>query len=324
LSWLLTSDESRINASLRLATKRYEQVDSAEPGVRRLETNLNDEPLKLVRLTRLMELTEGRSSLVVGLADGPVAQDHPGLGSTNIRDITVDGSARCANVNSVACTHGTFIAGILSGNRRSAAPAICPGCTLLVRSIFSETDEPGEIVPSASPRELALGILDLVNAGACVINLSVAIVRTTRGQVELQHALDHAARKGAVIVAAAGNQGEIGSSVITRHPWVIPVVAYDLTGRFMTISNVGASIGKRGVGAPGEGVTSLRAAGGSLTMGGTSVAAPFVTGTVALLWSVFPRASAAEIKLAVSGAALRRSVLPHLLDAELARQILAT
>jgi len=73
------------------------------------------------------------------------------------------------------------------------------------------------------------------------------------------------------------------------------------------------------VGAPGEGVTSLRAAGGSLTLGGTSVAAPFVTGAVALLWSCFADASAAEIRFALSGALLRRNTIaPPLLDAEAA------
>jgi hypothetical protein len=43
----------------------------------------------------------------------------------------------------------------------------------------------------------------------------------------------------------------VGSSVITRHPWVIPVIAYDAHGRPMNFSNVGKAIGTRDLGGPG-------------------------------------------------------------------------
>ena len=124
------------------------------------------------------------------------------------------------------------------------------------------------------------------------------------------------------MVAAAGNQGTLGSSAITRHPWVIPVVACDLRGRPMNDSNLGGSIGRRGLRAPGDGITSLGAEGQPLTLGGTSVAAPFVTGATALLWSEFPSATAAQIKLAVTQASTprRASVVPPLLDAAAAYQ----
>jgi subtilisin family serine protease len=196
---------------------------------------------------------------------------------------------------------------------------------LLVRPIFTETRFNAEPVPSATPTELAQAIFDVVEAGACVINLSAALVLSAPGEAQLRQALDVTARKGVIVLAAAGNQGTLLSSVITRHPWVIPVVAYDLQGHLLAISNLGISIGRRGVGAPGEGVTSLQASGGSLTMGGTSVATPFVTGAVALLWSYFPRASAAEIKLAICWASSRRSsIAPPLLDAESAVAVLTS
>jgi subtilisin family serine protease len=133
-------------------------------------------------------------------------------------------------------------------------------------------------------------------------------------------------RRGVIVVAAAGNQGTLGSSAITRHPWVIPVVACDLRGRPMNESNLGSSIGRRGLTAPGDAITSLSAEGQPLTLGGTSVAVPFVTGTVALLWSEFPAATAAQIKLAISQASAprRASVVPPLLDAAAAYQILLT
>ena len=142
----------------------------------------------------------------------------------------------------------------------------------------------------------------------------------------LEAALDLAARRGAIVVVAAGNQGALGSTAITRHPWVIPVVAYDLRGKPINQSNLGSSIGRRGLGGPGDGVTSLDSAGEPLTLGGTSVAAPFVTGAVALLWSEFPDVSAAAMKLAVTQSYARRrsTVIPPLLDAWACYQSLLT
>jgi subtilisin family serine protease len=133
----------------------------------------------------------------------------------------------------------------------------------------------------------------------------------------LARALDLAAARGVMVVAAAGNQATLGSSVITRHPWVIPVAACDRQGRPSHDSNLGNSIGRRGVRAPGDHIPTLDANGKQRTFSGTSAATPLVTGAIALLWSVFPRAAAAEIKLAVTQAAgLRRTtVIPPLLDA---------
>jgi subtilisin family serine protease len=287
--------------------------------------NLDPDPLRMVGLTRLINLTQGKSSVVIGLVDGPVVLDHPNLNSANIHEISSNSSGRCSDVASIACIHGTFIAGMLCATRGSVAPGICPECTLLVRPIFAEMDSSAEQVPSATPTELAQAIFDVAEAGARIINLSAALVQQSpHGEMELGRALDHSARKGIVVVVAAGNQGTLGSSVITRHPWVIPVVGYGLNGRVLPMSNLGSSIGRRGIGAAAQGVTSLRAAGGSFSMGGTSVAAPFVTGTVALLWSCFPDASAAEIKLAITGISHRHNaIVPPLLDAGRAYEALA-
>jgi subtilisin family serine protease len=182
-------------------------------------------------------------------------------------------------------------------------------------------------MPSATPQELATAILDCLNARARVINLSLALAQpSTKGEQALEEALNQAARRGVLVVAAAGNQGTLGSSAITRHPWVIPVVACNQTGRPINESNLGNSVGKRGLAAPGASVTSLGTAGQSLTLGGTSVAVPFVTGAIALLWSEFPAASATEVKFAVTQAyqSRRTSVVPPLLDAASAYQTLLT
>jgi subtilisin family serine protease len=283
-------------------------------------------PLDLVKLTPLMQLTRGRSEVVVGLIDGSVLKNHPGLVGADIRDISEQLSSQCVDTSSTACIHGTFVAGILSGKRSSDALAICCNCTLLVRPIFAETTRLDEQVPTATPADLAAAIIESIDAGARVLNMSVAIAQpSSRGELDLQEALNYALQRGVIAVVAAGNQGVLGSSAITRHPWVIPVVACDLQGKPISYSNLGGSIARSGLTAPGDQITSLGTEGKSLTLGGTSVSAPFVTGTIALLWSEFPTATAAEIKLAVTqgNGPRRTTVVPPLLDAWAAYQTMA-
>jgi subtilisin family serine protease len=182
-------------------------------------------------------------------------------------------------------------------------------------------------MPSATPEELAGAIVECIRAGARLLNLSIAFAQpSSRGEREIEEALDYAARLGIIVVAAAGNQGTLVSSAITRHPWVIPVAACDLRGRPVGQTNLGSSVGKRGLIAPGQSVVSLGAESEPRGLGGTSVAAPFVTGTIALLWSMIPRASAVEVKSAVTNAYGRRraTVVPPLLDAWASYQTMAT
>jgi subtilisin family serine protease len=282
-------------------------------------------PLELVKLTTLMERTSGSSEVKIGLIDGPVVVQHADLAGGHLREIPGKNGGSCTQANSAACLHGTFVAGILSAKRNSLAPAICPNCTLLIYPIFAETTSGREQMPSATPLELATAIIACIDAGARVINLSLGLEQpSTKGEHALEEALNQAVKHGVIVVAAAGNQGTVGSSAITRHAWVIPVVACDLRGRPMNESNLGSSIGRRGLSAPGDSITSLSSEGQSFTFAGTSVAVPFVTGAIALLWSEFPAATAAQIRLAITQATtLRRtSVVPPLLDAAAAYQIL--
>jgi subtilisin family serine protease len=283
-------------------------------------------PLELVKLTALMERTTGSREVKIGLIDGPVMTHHPDLAGEHLRDIGGHNGATCMKANSTACMHGTFIAGILSAKRNSPAPAICPSCTLLIRPIFTDATSGREQMPSATPKELATAIIECLAAGARAINLSLALAEPSiKEEQALQEALNQALLRDAIVVAAAGNQGTLGSSAITRHPWVIPVVACDHLGRPLNESNLGNSIGRRGISAPGENITSLGATNQVLALGGTSVAVPFVTGTIALLRSEFPTASAGEIKLAVLQRSIprRASVVPPVLDALAAYQFLA-
>lgn len=265
-----------------------------------------------------MKMTTGMPKISIGLIDGPIAIDNPALADQAILQVSGGLNGICAVTNSVACQHGTFVAGILCAKRESTAPSICPNCTLMVRSIFVETNNEYISLPSTTPTELATAIVGCVEAGAQILNLSVDLRQPSRKeQQELEEILNYAARRGVVVVAAAGNEGTLVSSVLTRHPWVIAVVAYDQRRKPMNLSNMAHSIGNRGLGAPGEKISSLGTTTPTYVLSGTSAATPFVTGTIALLWSLFPSATAGELRQAVTQSSSRRrtAVIPPLLDA---------
>jgi subtilisin family serine protease len=87
------------------------------------------------------------------------------------------------------------------------------------------------------------------------------------------------------------------------------------------MSNFGASIGNRGLMAPGVNIMSTCPGGQYSRMSGTSFAAPFVTGSIALLRSVFPNSTPAAIKHSITTGKTprRRSIIPPVLDVERAQ-----
>jgi subtilisin family serine protease len=196
---------------------------------------------------------------------------------------------------------------------------------LLVRPVFTESEAKLEAMPAAEPDDLALAIVQTVQAGARIVNLSVGIPSTSSHvNSDLNRALDFAARHGALVIAAAGNQSFVGTTEITQHSWVIPVVSCDLNGRLTQESNLSASTGRRGLIAPGRGL-SVRSSDGCLVpLQGTSIATPFVSGTAALLMSLYPDVPVACVRhaLLVGVMARRRSIVPPLLNAMLAHQIM--
>ena len=76
--------------------------------------------------------------------------------------------------------------------------------------------------------------------------------------------------------------------------------------------------------APGMNITSILSGGGFTRHSGTSFAVPFLTGTIALLWSIFPKATATNIVNSIKMAANRnpRTVIPALLNAQGAFEML--
>jgi subtilisin family serine protease len=290
------------------------------------------DPLAQTRLLSLMSVSGGSPDITIGVIDGPLDLNHPAFRGSRIRTVKDSQRVACKNASDTACIHGTFVTGILCAKRGLSAPAICPDCSIIVNPIFRRdptTNSMGIATPAATFEELTNAIMETIDTGVKIVNLSLGLSTSSLTVYDkLQQVYEYALRKGVIIIVAAGNQGNIGNVSLIRHQWLIPVAACDENGRLDPMSNFGPSIGNRGLMAPGVNIRSTYPGGKYTYMSGTSFATPFVTGAIALLWSIFPKASPSVIiHSIIRGASSNnhhhhRSIIPPLLNGEAALNIL--
>jgi hypothetical protein len=124
----------------------------------------------------------------------------------------------------------------------------------------------------------------------------------------LARAIVRAGRKGALVVAAAGNRSAAGPEFPAdlRFDNVLSVGAStpgDLLARF---SNRGAQVS-----APGVGILSTTAPGQYERYDGTSMASAHVAGVAALLWAAHPEASLQDVRRAILASATPMDGVVH-------------
>lgn len=201
--------------------------------------------------------------------------------------------------------HGTAVAGLLAAapSRTDDVVGMAPGARLLT---IRQTGTGADGRPAGDVDSLARAITLAVDAGATVVNLSEAAClspeRAERDGARLRAALRAAARQDVVVVAAAGNLGVGGctggspAGEVALPGWfaedVLTVGASEPDGAAAGFSVPGPWVD---VAAPGTGLRSL-AVGGGMRGGldGTSFAAPWVAGLVALVRERFPQLTGAE------------------------------
>jgi len=211
--------------------------------------------------------------ITVAVLDTAVVPEYAG-GSVEVIDLLNEPAG------DTPARHGTAVASIISGGE--GVPGVAPGADLLAVRVMSD-DGLGNTFT------LAQGVMDAVDRGARVINMSVGSVGDAS---VLGQAVAYAQQQGAVIVAAAGNHGQDGILYPARYAGVLAVGAVDADGRQMYFSNRGERLD---LVAPGLGVTAAGTDGEAIAFSGTSAATPFVAGAVAGIWSESPELNGAEV-----------------------------
>jgi subtilisin family serine protease len=268
----------------------------------------------LMHLSSLMDISTGRSNLTIGLIDGYVDMSHPAFKNANIKYVNNYKGISNLNIYSNSCIHGTYIAGVLSGKRGLECPSISPSCQLIIRPIFFD-EEP------ATMRELRDAVVETIEEGANIINLSIGLQNPTRFKFnEIDEIVKYALKKDVILVIAAGQTNFSGYLPFTNHSSILSVAGCDILGKPLNMSNFGISIGKNGIMAPAVSIISTLPGNNYGSINGTSVSSSLVSGIVALLWSIFPEFRGFEIIHAIRKSIIKRrsSVIPPLINAELA------
>ncbi|BCB76250.1 hypothetical protein GCM10022251_25460 [Phytohabitans flavus] len=267
------------------APARAASLDCGRP----IPDPLAEAPAALTRLRpdAAWPLSTG-AGVTVAVIDSGVSADHPTL-TGKIRPgrdfiLAGDGPGDCDENG-----HGTLIAGIIAGREATSAGfrfyGVAPDASIVPVRVLRDQRRSEE--PDLSDRIAEAVRWAVDEGGADVVNLSL----TTPDTPELAAAVRHALDRGAVVVAAAGNDGEAASGQVAfpaAYPGVLAVASVDEKDAHVNSSSQGDYVD---VAAPGTRIAGPAPAGGGYLFtaeGGTSFAAAYVSGVAALIRSYAP------------------------------------
>ena len=267
------------------------------------------------------------SGVLVAILDTGVQLDHPDLAGAiwtnpneipnNGRDDDADGIIddvhganmfnRSNNINDDH-GHGTHVAGIVAARHGNGigGSGIAPGATILPVKVLDST-------MSGNTDTLSLGIRYAVDRGAKILNVSI---NTDAPTDSVKAAVRYAGDHGAIVVASAGNNGrdiDLSPSYPASLPdaAVFAVAAEAQDGLLWQLSNTGLL--SVDLAAPGARIISSAPGSDYQSRSGTSAAAPFVSGSLALLSAARPDLPMSALRQAITDTTQRTSVLTTLL-----------
>ena len=167
--------------------------------------------------------------------------------------------------------HGTAVASMIIGNS-SLTPGVAPGSEILSIRIANDLGQSDSFL-------LAQGIVAAVDGGAQLINISMGSVGDS---ALVRNAIAYAQAAGALIIAAAGNNGTDRVSYPAANPGVIAVGAVDAVGDHLDFSNTGSKVS---ISAPGYQVNAAWTEDQAARVSGTSFSAPIIAGAIAAVKS---------------------------------------
>jgi subtilisin family serine protease len=224
--------------------------------------------VEMVEAMKAWPVSRGRG-VRVAVIDTGIAGDHPAVrdnyrGGVNI----LSPYFAPQDYNG----HGTHVAGIIAGRSAELGiVGIAPRTHIYAVKAFNRKG-------SANLSDLLSAINWCIENKMQVINMSFGMEKMSES---LRLAIQTAHQKGIVMVAATGNQGLVGNiDYPARYPETIAVTSISRNRHLSPFSNIGKGVD---LAAPGDRIPSAWLNQSKREMSGTSMAAPHVTGTVALL-----------------------------------------
>ncbi|MFO7612671.1 MAG: S8 family peptidase [Clostridia bacterium] len=209
----------------------------------------------------------GAAVVKVAVLDTGIDLDHPDLAANIKGGYNVISPRKTADDDN---GHGTHVAGIIAAvNNDFGVVGVGPTLDLYAVKVL---DRRG----SGTISTIIAGIEWAIANDIDVINMSLG----GAGSISLQEAVIKAYNAGIVLVASAGNSygGSVGYPA--AYVQVIAVSSIDSNDRISSFSSIGPEVD---VAAPGGYIYSTYKGGVYAYMSGTSMAAPHVTGAVAVL-----------------------------------------
>jgi thermitase len=230
---------------------------------------VNQYGLRRIRAPDGWDHDTGSVTVMIAIIDTGVALGHPDLQAKIVPGYDF--------VNSDSDPmddhgHGTHVAGIAaaSTDNNFGMAGVSWGARIMPIKVLSSAG-------SGTYANLAAGMIWAVDHGAQVLNLSLGGI-TPSGVLE--DAVNYGYGHGAVMIAAAGNDGINFVRFPARLPHVIAIAATDQTNNRASFSNYGSQID---LSAPGLSIWSTEMGGGFGYRDGSSMSTPFVSGLAAIL-----------------------------------------
>ncbi|MFZ5987595.1 MAG: S8 family peptidase [Bacillota bacterium] len=237
--------------------------------------------LKNMQCEKVWDITMGED-VVVAVLDTGVDYNHPDMKENMWKDENGRYGYDFSDDDEDSMDydlHGTHVAGTIAavGNNGMGVIGVAPKVKIMALKVF----------PQAFDSVLARALKYAVDNGARIISNSWGPRSRRPRNLIVEQALDYVYEKGAIAVFSAGNENdETRYYSPANYSKTIAVGAVDANDKRAEFSNYDELVD---VAAPGVDILSLKAHSDSYTnMDGTSMAAPHVSGLVALLLSKKP------------------------------------
>ncbi len=304
---------SGVNAVAAKLTRHAIEKLRNDPNVASIDPDITVKALDIaadtqIKADQVWATGDAGYRVPIAILDTGIDTTHPEFsGRIGLCHSEITNTNTCVDGNG----HGTHVAGIVGASGvNPSAKGVAPSATFYIDQVLDSTG-------SGTVSGIIAGIDWARNNTAKVISMSFGTgpMSTTQSNCDaiipsLTTAINNAVAAGITVVAAAGNAGTLGVGAPACISNTIAVAAVDNTNTMTSFSSKGGPVQDHGVSAPGVGIFSSYLSGGYTILSGTSMAAPNVAGTVALLLQANPSLTPAAIKSALFSTACTSSTSP--------------